>query len=511
MERLGLSDCFPRFSVCDNRYLYYEPAYLARSPGATVYAAVDQMDGNVVALKLLHVRVPAETDEDLAKRLRRFAVETTVYSSVCAAGVDGVDCITPTLGANVTPGTEQPYHVMPFAWYGTARRLINHQFRLGTPLAAGQVLRYAAQAAAGLSAAHACGYVHRDVKPENLLIPEETADGFRMQVADFGIARTAQNPTLQGQQRPLGTLGYMPPEQMEPGLEEITPSSDVWALALTIYELFVLAPYWESVERTDLQRECPRGSTAPACERAARHWSDTSGLSSIEEWLKRGLSPRPAERFEGPRQQVEALRRALESAGTDLSRPLVEGPRSKHRPSKSPSRSTPSTVVDAAIAVPPVGPRVSPSPVASAPLPGTPAPSSLRSSPRILAVALFLVSGASVGFVTAAYTTRKEPSVSEPALEASVHALRPDSGAAPEALDRHAGARARFTDSGIQGDATDPVLPTPGGPVPPTGAHSTDARKPKKTRETRSPDEVFAKEFNSWFFGSKGQPQPMEE
>ncbi len=98
-----------------------------------------------------------------------------------------------------------------------------------------------ADSAAALMAAHRAGVVHRDVKPENILVVREGArqrDPFHVEakLVDFGIARIAGERSLTATGAVLGTLAYMAPEQadgLRPG-----PSADVYSLALTLYECF---------------------------------------------------------------------------------------------------------------------------------------------------------------------------------------------------------------------------------------------------------------------------------
>ena len=94
------------------------------------------------------------------------------------------------------------------------------------------VAEVGADAAAALAHAHRGGVVHRDVKPENVLV----AQGGAAKLVDFGIARIAGERTLTGTGDVLGTLAYMAPEQADgqrPG-----PAADVYSLALTLYECF---------------------------------------------------------------------------------------------------------------------------------------------------------------------------------------------------------------------------------------------------------------------------------
>jgi eukaryotic-like serine/threonine-protein kinase len=82
----------------------------------------------------------------------------------------------------------------------------------------------------GLVAAHKEGIVHRDVKPGNILV---AADG-AVFLIDFGIARSASDPSLTGGVSILGTLEYLAPERLEAGAE-VGPPSDIWSLGVTLF------------------------------------------------------------------------------------------------------------------------------------------------------------------------------------------------------------------------------------------------------------------------------------
>ena len=99
-------------------------------------------------------------------------------------------------------------------------------------------LDVAAQAAAGLDAAHRIGLVHRDVKPGNILVG---ADGL-VKITDFGIAHAAGSAPITGPGLVMGTTQYMAPERIAGG--QATPASDLYALGILIYECLTgLPPY----------------------------------------------------------------------------------------------------------------------------------------------------------------------------------------------------------------------------------------------------------------------------
>ncbi len=96
------------------------------------------------------------------------------------------------------------------------------------------VARVGADSAAALTHAHRAGVVHRDVKPENILVCEGARGSGEAKLVDFGIARIAGERTLTATGAVVGTLAYMAPEQadgLRPG-----PAADVYSLALTLYE-----------------------------------------------------------------------------------------------------------------------------------------------------------------------------------------------------------------------------------------------------------------------------------
>ena len=104
-----------------------------------------------------------------------------------------------------------------------------------SPLQAVQVLLPVADA---LAAAHAQGVIHRDIKPDNILVVPDGPGAFLPKIVDFGIAKVADprgRPVLTGAGTILGSLAYMSPEQANGG--EASAQTDVWGLCVVLYEL----------------------------------------------------------------------------------------------------------------------------------------------------------------------------------------------------------------------------------------------------------------------------------
>jgi serine/threonine-protein kinase len=120
-----------------------------------------------------------------------------------------------------------PYIVMEYVEGETLAELIARD----APLPTGRAVELLEQICQGLEHAHAAGLVHRDVKPQNLLVRQ---DGV-VKIADFGIARTLDGTQLTQVGTVLGTAAYLAPEQAAG--ERVTAAADVYALGAVAYEL----------------------------------------------------------------------------------------------------------------------------------------------------------------------------------------------------------------------------------------------------------------------------------
>lgn len=155
--------------------------------------------------------------------------------------------------------------------------------------------------AAGLDYAHSKGIVHRDVKPLNVLLgPDDTPV-----IADFGLAKVAQQPAMTASGVATGTPAYMAPEQIS-DVGEIGPATDLYALATVAYEMLTGRLPFESDDVMRLLMAKVRGDPVPPTQR------DSSLPRRVDTVLLRGLARRPAARWSTCTALVEALAGILE-------------------------------------------------------------------------------------------------------------------------------------------------------------------------------------------------------
>ncbi len=246
--------------------------------------------GMLAAIKVLHA--PLSSEEIAPFRREARVIAHLVHPNIVRVLEFGIEDHTPFL-------------VMDFAPHGSLRQ----HYPRGTLLPLASVVSYSRQVADALQFAHDERVVHRDVKPENLLL------GRRKEVllSDFGIAILTHRPHDQSPYHTAGTLRYMAPEQLQ---GQPCLASDQYALAIVVYE-------W-------LCGRCPfQGSSA--LEVAMQHLSDPPQPlrelvptipAPVEQVVSKALAKDPQERFASITDFAEALERAGVSEITASAPPL---------------------------------------------------------------------------------------------------------------------------------------------------------------------------------------------
>jgi len=201
-----------RRTVLDNRYDVVRP--LGSGGMGEVYLARDRVLGRDVALKVLRMQYAG--DDEFAERFKREAMSAASLSH-------------PNIVQVYDRGeTEEKasYIAMEYVPGGTLKERISRE----GPLEAADAAALGAQVAEALGAAHERGMVHRDIKPQNVLL----TPGGSAKVADFGIARAGSSVTISKTGSVMGTAGYMSPEQALG--KPATPKSDLYSLGVVLYE-----------------------------------------------------------------------------------------------------------------------------------------------------------------------------------------------------------------------------------------------------------------------------------
>jgi serine/threonine protein kinase len=262
---------------------------------ASVYLGRDGELERRVAVKLLAAGVGR--DDELR---RRFARESRLAARLSHPNVVTV--------FDAGEDAERPYIVMEYVEGETLADVLRRRGALPPEEAA----EIGEQVAAGLAHAHAHGLVHRDVKPQNLLV---TSDG-RVKIADFGVARSDDASRLTQAGTVLGTAAYLSPEQAADA--EVGPRSDLYALGAVLYELLAgRTPY-----RFDSLAElgAPRKPPPPL---------PSSVPPPLADVVLRCLAPDPADRPGSAAEVERELRRAV---GAASEAPTVAIVRTRRRP-----------------------------------------------------------------------------------------------------------------------------------------------------------------------------------
>jgi eukaryotic-like serine/threonine-protein kinase len=267
---------------------------------STVFLAADTVLERPVAVKLLAEHL-AE-DEAFVARFRREAVAAArlQHPNIVQVYDSGRD-----------PTTGRHYIVMEYVDGPSCADLLREHGRLEIE----ETVRIVADACHGLDYAHRAGVVHRDVKPGNLLVSSETGV---TKLADFGIAKAAEQTKITQVGSVLGTAAYLSPEQARG--DEAGPRSDIYSLGVCTYQFLAgqLPHQYSSLTELALKQQ------EETVEPIRSHRPEVP--AELDRAVRLCLAQAPEDRYASALELARALEAGLRGEETAVTRRLAEAP-----------------------------------------------------------------------------------------------------------------------------------------------------------------------------------------
>ena len=281
--------------MLDNRYELVE--FIGNGGMALVYRAIDHRTGHSVAVKILR----PEFNQD-AEFLGRFEREATTASRMSHHNIVNL--------LDVGQDGEYRYLVMEFVRGKTLKDVIQDRGALA-PEVAGQI---AIRILSALQHAHKNGIIHRDIKPQNILVH---SDG-HIKVADFGIARVTGSSTISRSDSVMGSVHYFSPEQARG--EEVTFASDLYSVGVVLYEMLTGQPPFDGDTPVAIALQHINGKAQPM------HEINAAVPPAMERVVEKAMEKRPEKRYQSALEMAQDLQRALQDPQGDWLEKNTEQP-----------------------------------------------------------------------------------------------------------------------------------------------------------------------------------------
>lgn len=258
---------------------------------ATVYKAWDAKEGRHVAVKVLHPELTVDV-----QFVKRFQREATAASTLKHPNIVTVYDVGEEDGLY--------YIVMEYLQGQPLSRMIQERGHLAFSEAVGIL----SQVASALDHAHGRGFIHRDVKPSNIIVDEEG----RATLTDFGIARYAGVTRLTTTGAAVGTPEYMSPEQCQG--KEVDGRGDIYSLGIVLYEMLTgQVPFTADTTPAVLYMHVHEPLPSP-CK------ANPALPQGVQDVLNKALAKEPARRYTTPTDMATALNRIGAREGSALTR-----------------------------------------------------------------------------------------------------------------------------------------------------------------------------------------------
>jgi serine/threonine protein kinase len=257
---------------------------IGRGSFATVYIVRDTKTNRIFAMKAM-LYEPADDGELLARFQREAHILLTLQD--------------PHIVRIFEYGDESDLHYILMD-YIDGQNLKYHTLTSG-PLEPALALDYARQIAEGLDTAYKNGVVHRDIKPQNIVINSQGV----AKITDFGLARSRETVTLTQSNVFMGTAYYIPPEQAESG-RSADIRSDLYSVATVLFEMLSGHPPYEGDSAVDIVVKHMNDKVPSICRLRPELPHE------VDLFMQKAMAKLPADRFSTPRDFINALEKLQE-------------------------------------------------------------------------------------------------------------------------------------------------------------------------------------------------------
>lgn len=264
--------------VLDDRYRIKS---LVGSGGMSrVFLADDLVRGRELAIKMLREEISEDADS-----VERFIRESKAVSMLSHPNIVSV--------FDVSVASDEKYIVLEYAEGITLKEYLKEN----GPLTPDETIRIAVQILSGLQHAHSRGIIHRDIKPQNIIIAPDGS----IKLTDFGIAKIHNSDTISKPDKAIGSVHYISPEQASGA--PVNAPSDLYSVGVILYEMITNQLPFDAENAVAVA--CMQISTPPV------HPSNiiASIPKGLEQIILKAMNKRPADRFENAAQMLTCLQR----------------------------------------------------------------------------------------------------------------------------------------------------------------------------------------------------------